>query len=287
VNSEPMGNFENSVHNVKRNKSDDSLKTAPDARVLIVDDNDTNLLVAKSLLKRTLVKTDTCMSGKECIELIGQNIYDIVFLDHMMPEMDGIETLKKIKDEQLGGATKFVILTANAVQGAKQTYLDAGFDDYLSKPINGHDLEECLFRFLDDSLIVGGKKSKKKREERSAEFLPDISAGLANYGNYPASYMNAVYAFCDNNKCNDLELDFSVKDMGSYHVNLKKVISEADALGLSELKEKALLLEAAVEEKDEKRCSEMHKELISIYKNAADNLEAAAEKRLSERDDIN
>ncbi len=121
----------------------------PDAEVLVTDDNEMNLKVAKNLLKLFGVSPDLAASGEKTIEMMRKKHYDIVFLDHMMPKMDGIETLKRLKDESLVSEdTVVVALTANAVNGAKEKYLSAGFDDYLSKPIETDALEEKLARYL-------------------------------------------------------------------------------------------------------------------------------------------
>lgn len=113
--------------------------TAPDAHILVVDDNAMNRKVFMGLLKKTKLKIDEAESGKECINLRRNNKYDIVFLDHMMPEMDGVETLKYMKglEEFVNADTPMIVLTANAISGAKEEYLKAGFNDYLTKPMLG------------------------------------------------------------------------------------------------------------------------------------------------------
>ncbi|MGN0674546.1 MAG: cache domain-containing protein, partial [Oscillospiraceae bacterium] len=256
VNSEPMGNYEQRFKTSSESISENASKTAPDVRILVVDDNETNLLVAKSLLKRTLAKVETAPSGKECIELLRKNIYDIVFLDHMMPEMDGIETLKKIQEEQLAVGTVFVALTANAVHGAKQTYLDAGFDDYLSKPFTGHDIEKCLFSHISRDMIkfaeADGSDTQEENTGSSADVgsALDIEKALSHLDNDTEAYMNAVYDFCDNDRCNDLELDYNFKDFKSYGVNLKKASEGAEKVGLTELAGAAEKLLNAVNSND-------------------------------------
>ena len=115
-----------------------------------------NLKVANNLLKLFNITPDLCASGSETIELMKKNRYDILFLDHMMPKMDGIETLKALKDASLTGDTRIIALTANAVVGAREQYLDAGFDSYLSKPINISELESMLKKHLPEKLIVYG-----------------------------------------------------------------------------------------------------------------------------------
>ena len=123
---------------------------AEDARVLVVDDNIVNLTVIKALLKRSLIKTDTASSGRECIEKTKENKYDIILLDHMMPELDGVDTLKIIRndDENKNKDGIIIVLTANAVAGCKEMYLGYGFDDYFSKPILADDFEELLINHL-------------------------------------------------------------------------------------------------------------------------------------------
>lgn len=128
---------------------------APDARVLIVDDNRPNLLVAEKLLRRTKVVTETAESGAECLKLTMQNYYDVIFMDHMMPEMDGIECMHAIR-AQTGGLcrrTPIVILTANAGSEDRALYRNEGFDGYLLKPIETAALEETLLGVLPEELI--------------------------------------------------------------------------------------------------------------------------------------
>ena len=129
----------------------------------MTDDNTMNIKVANGLLKKFAIKCDSAYSGEETIELVKQKTYDIIFLDHMMPKMDGIETLTILKEQQLiTDQTKIIALTANAIVGAEETYLAAGFDDYLSKPIDMGKLEELLHKYLDASLISYTEKEVKK-----------------------------------------------------------------------------------------------------------------------------
>ena len=134
----------------KREKTKSATFTAPDANVLIVDDNKVNLKVAAGLLKRTSINVETVLSGMESIELVKQNKYDIIFMDHMMPQMDGIETVAQIKelgDFPSKDAT-IIALTANAISGAKEMFLNNGFDDFIAKPIKVNELEEKLLQYL-------------------------------------------------------------------------------------------------------------------------------------------
>ena len=128
---------------------------APKAHVLIVDDNETNLMVAEKLLRETKVQIDTVTSGAECLKKILQNRYDVIFMDHLMPEMDGIECLHAIRN-QTGGLnrnTPVVVLTANAGGEERALYRREGFDGYLLKPVSGIQLETELLRHLPQNLV--------------------------------------------------------------------------------------------------------------------------------------
>lgn len=124
---------------------------APEAHVLVVDDVETNRIVIKELLRVTNINVELAESGEQCLELMNKNRYDIVFLDHMMPGMDGIQTLKCIKmaDNALNKDTPIIVMTANAVTGAKRAYLSEGFDDYISKPIGYIELENIIKKYID------------------------------------------------------------------------------------------------------------------------------------------
>ena len=120
---------------------------APDAKILVVDDVKMNVNVITGLLKKTEVQVVPAYSGKECIEKCEQEKFDIILMDHMMPEMDGIETLEKLKESGLANMP-IIVLTANAIEGMREMYLGKGFTDYLSKPIKADALEETLKRYL-------------------------------------------------------------------------------------------------------------------------------------------
>ena len=129
--------------------------TAEDARILVVDDTEINLRVIKQLLKRIRINIDTASSGKEALELVKENAYDIIFLDHLMPDMDGPETLKMmngLKDNRSSG-TPVIALTSNAMPNARQEYIRIGFKDYLLKPFLPETLENMLFYYISPEKI--------------------------------------------------------------------------------------------------------------------------------------
>ncbi len=150
-NNDPFSNMRNNMNNSENTALDCSSYTA-----LIVDDNVLNIKVAQKTIEKYKFKVDTATSAKSCIEKISNGEkFDIIFMDYMMPEMDGIETLREIKklEKYTKEHTPVIALTANAIQGAQKEYIDAGFDDYLTKPVQGADLERMIVRYLPKELI--------------------------------------------------------------------------------------------------------------------------------------
>jgi len=122
---------------------------APNARILVVDDTKINLKVVTMLLKNTLIQVDTADGGQKSLDMCEDNKYDLIFMDHMMPEMDGIEAFKALRTGKgLNCDTPVVVLTANAILGAREFYLKAGFDDYMAKPVEYSLLESMLRKYL-------------------------------------------------------------------------------------------------------------------------------------------
>ena len=156
VSSSPMGhrNFMVKTTGSRRQKYKQIFE-APDARILVVDDNEMNLMVAKKLLRETQTQVDLAKSGRECLELTRQHFYHVIFMDHMMPEMDGIETLRRVQTQENGLChdTPVIALTANATTDADRIYGEKGFKGYLAKPISGSLLEATLLKFLPEELV--------------------------------------------------------------------------------------------------------------------------------------
>lgn len=123
---------------------------APHARLLIVDDNKMNLKVMQALLKRCAVQLDLANGGEECLQMTRTKKYDLILMDHMMPEPDGIQTLHMLREEKnnSNNTTKVIVLTANAIEGMKEKYLAEGFEDYLSKPIEAEKLESVIAKYI-------------------------------------------------------------------------------------------------------------------------------------------
>lgn len=154
INPEPVGPWEKTGIHKSREKIRERFR-APEAKVLVVDDTKINLKVAVGLLKTLEIKADTALSGMECLEKIQEKRYDIIFMDHMMPEMDGIEATKKIREIE-GEYYKnvpVIALTANAVNGAREMFLEAGFQGFVSKPIDMDELCNCIKKYAQDKVI--------------------------------------------------------------------------------------------------------------------------------------
>lgn len=121
----------------------------PDKRILVVDDVKVNLKVIEGLLKKTQIQIETADGGAKCIEKAYNKKYDVILLDHMMPEIDGEDALKEIKKEGcINHDTPVIVLTAYVMAGARERYIEKGFDDYLSKPVSGEDLEDMLIKYI-------------------------------------------------------------------------------------------------------------------------------------------
>lgn len=156
VNEAPVGSVR---YMIKRDITDKKIYKqsfeAPNAEVLIVDDNEMNLIVARKLLRDTKISVDTALSGRECLEKTRRKFYHVILMDHMMPEMDGEETLKLLRSRVDGFCQKtpVIAVTAHVMSNASEFYESKGFDGYLAKPISGALLEAAMQKFLPAELI--------------------------------------------------------------------------------------------------------------------------------------
>lgn len=184
VDDTPIGDFESKVRQMAENFSYESSFLAPDAKLLVVDDNAVNRRVLRNLLKETQIQVSEADGGAECLRLVQENHYDLIFLDHMMPEMDGVETLHRMRalPEFPCKDTPVVVLTANAITGAKEAYLKEGFDDFLSKPIVPDKLESMIREMLPEELLRKAEPTvQTKDSEARLEELPVVEGLDWNY----------------------------------------------------------------------------------------------------------
>ncbi|MCR4715996.1 MAG: response regulator [Lachnospiraceae bacterium] len=157
VNKKPIGDFDKKYQAyIKSSNKDVKIPKMPEAKILVVDDVEMNIKVFKGLLKKTKAKIDDAISGEECISKVFEKKYDIIFLDHMMPEMDGVETLKHIQnmESHKNVDTPVVVLTANAIAGAREEYMKDGFVDYISKPVQQEELLSMICKYIPSELVI-------------------------------------------------------------------------------------------------------------------------------------
>ena len=239
----------------------------------MVDDADVNLLVFANLLKKTKIKIDTASSGVEMLQMVRMNHYNMIFLDHRMPGMDGIEAFHNMKKmtDGLNFNTPVVALTANAVLGARQLYIDEGFSDYISKPVDTVRLEQVLLEYLPPDLIIKGSDIPEENAEeqvspdkgglRGVEPLPDAGEESDSpYRNIPGIDYDAAVTNCGteetfvqaleifyntlDKKADDIERFEREKDIKNYTILVHALKSAARLVGALDLSEKAKHLEA-------------------------------------------
>lgn len=256
LNWDTMGNFEESYRRTQAEcHREGSSFVAPEARIMVVDDTDMNLTVIKGLLKRTQIHVDTAISGYECLEMAKSTVYDAIFLDHRMPGMDGIETLAELKKltDSLNTDTPVIALTANAVAGARELYRQAGFDDYMTKPIDTRRLEECLLSFLPAEKVQQEVKGEVEISEEVT--LPDwlnnvhgldTKSGIKHCGSVEA-YLSALTVFAESLPGTVMEIKrfWEAKDWANYTTKVHALKSTARVAGFPLLSERARRLEDA------------------------------------------
>ncbi len=192
MDKKPIGDM-NALVTKKENReqSSEGIFTAPNAKILIVDDNSMNLVVMKSLLKRTEMSVDTAKSGKECLEITKHTKYHIILMDHMMPELDGVETLHILREDMSNPNQNTVViaLTANAIAGCREEYLAYGFNDYIAKPIEAQKLDEMLIQHLPEKIVnhIG----------QDDVLTIDHKVGMAYAFDSEEMYHDVLVAFCD------------------------------------------------------------------------------------------
>ncbi len=240
---EPLGDYEEACRSsIAKQKKEKAHFAAPDAVVLVVDDTPMNLMVFKSLLKRTAVQIDTAASGDEGLALAYDKKYDMIFLDHMMPEKDGIETLHELRAETENPnlQTPAVCLTANAISGAREQYLAAGFDDYLTKPIDADHLEEMLMQYLPKEKLRepdGGEEGKETPSPALPGWLRgidglDAEGGLSHCGS-EETYLDTLTIYAKNapDSADEIETLWRSGDLANTTVKVHAIKSLSRAVG--------------------------------------------------------
>lgn len=177
VDDSPVGNFSRKMDTlIDEIPQTQETLLAPEAKILVVDDVDMNLKVFCGLLKQTQIQIDTVSSGYKALEMVCTKKYHIIFLDHMMPQMDGLETfkaMKELKDNQ-NTETPVIMLTANAIVGVREKYVQEGFSDYLSKPVQRMQLQNTIRKYLPKEYILDSEEDIEKKENHNVTTSPDL-----------------------------------------------------------------------------------------------------------------
>ena len=232
--------------------------TAPDATIMVVDDTPMNLQVICGLLKGNDINIDTAENGEECISLFEQNAYDLIFLDQRMPNMDGVETLQKLKtaDPKKFGKTPVICLTANVLSGAREQMLNEGFDDYLTKPVNLYDMERMLLKYLPAEKIRKISVSENPEDDGIPAPLKSIDAldtdkGL-DYCGDAEDYIDALDVFraSVNERITQIENHLAFNEYDKLSLLLHSLKSTSGAIGAIQLSELAARIESAAKDDD-------------------------------------
>ncbi len=291
VDKTPIGNYrEQNLGQLISDKKNKIYFNAAGAKILVVDDNSMNLKVIRGILKFNEIVPDLADSGEKCLELVAKNRYDLIFLDHMMPEMDGIETLKKIKAEHLADNTIIIALTANAISGAREFYLESGFNDYLSKPVNPNDLDLILQKYL--SKILENRKIqpvKKVEEIKTAETIPEVEetadtlkhfekkllaeicpeinldAAMACCMDSREFFIEMVQEFFNGNKIAEINKTYAAEDWKNYRILVHALKSTSLVIGAEIFSEKAKAQEFAAKDNRLEDLKKNHSEFIISY----------------------
>ena len=294
VDSKPVGDFKKRYqHSVNISERKENSIVAPDAHILVVDDVEINLKVIKGLLKKTHIQIDTVRSGMECLQSVKKNHYDIIFLDHMMPEMDGLETLQqmKIMSDNLNKSTPVIMLTANATRGARQEYINAGFTDYLTKPVKEESLQAMLKKYLDVNLYskpdadhskldaqvnsnpVDSQSGKDRNVLQCLKEMPelDVQTGL-KYCMDEEIYQEMLYEYIKADNVEAIDQLFAAQDWKNYITAVHALKSTSLTIGAVSLSESAKALEFAGKDEKMDYIKDNHKSVMEQYQSLLNKL---------------
>ena len=243
VDEAPLGNFRERLAQADNKKNGRTDYVLPNVKILVVDDSEINLKVFTGLLKQTQMQITAVLSGRECLQQLKENTYDLVFLDHMMPEMDGIETLHAIKEEKLCEGTPIIMLTANAIVGDKERYLQEGFDDFLSKPIIPDKLDRMILKHLDKQQEILPLDTLRTRFPEI-----DFDAGMLTCGGDEALYAELFRDFVELEIVDQLQQFYEKGDFKNYCIRIHGFKNSAYSIGAKEIGDLAFEMEQMTRE---------------------------------------
>lgn len=271
-----IGNVNNLDRSTQKKKPSDALFEAPDAHILVVDDNSMNLAVIKGLLKHNLIHIDTATSGIEALSLMKDNYYDIVLMDHMMPAMDGIETLNIMRADVncLCNNTCVIALTANAIAGSHDLYIGYGFNDYLSKPIDPSVLEETLLKHLPYKLINNHKGGNSMSGYETD--IIDKAVGLEYCGNSDELYDIIIATYYEQglNYVGQVKKYYEAKDWHNYRIVVHALKSSSMNIGAANFSAESLKQENAAKEENTAYITETFDEYYNRLLSLMDKVKA-------------
>lgn len=285
---EVIGNFQERIQQLGEEYHYQTSFTAPEAKILVVDDNDINRSVFINLLKKTQIQVTDADSGEKCLELIAGEHFDLIFMDHMMPGLNGVETLHRMKEqkENLCQGVPVIVLTANAVTGAKETYLQEGFDDFLSKPIIPEKLERMIQKYLLDMVTEASpqlEENTEKTDFSTFEELPELEDfdwqhAKSYFPNVQLlkEILKDFYASLekDHKQLNEWLPHIAEPDiLDLYRIQVHALKSTSASVGATSLSDLAKLLEAAAKEHDIDKIQVFHPILMEEMINHRARLE--------------
>ena len=275
VNNEPIGDYKKRIKRSYRRRNKYTFPSMPKAEILVVDDYEMNLMVAKNLMKVYDFVPDVVQSGREAITRAEEKEYDVIFMDHMMPDLDGLQTLDILKEQgYLGPRTKVIALTANAIAGAKEYYISKGFDDYLTKPIDAEALEDMLLKYMPKKKILK-KAISDVKHDRTLTSNDDERQALIK-----------IFVSTIDESAKKLDEFKEKSDIKNYTIKVHGLKSTARLIGEMSISKKAEALEKAGNAGDWDYIETHHKELIDEYLSIRNTYEGqkSAKKPLDESD---
>ena len=297
INASPLGDFQEQYDKSVRNSISYREKfIAPLAKILVVDDNAMNLAVAQDLLRKTKLQIDVASSGGECLEMLKRKEYHMICMDHMMPVMDGVQTLHAIRELEDNPSRNIpvIALTANAVVGAKEFYLKAGFEDYLSKPIEPDKLEDILIQYLPKELVYltddeeisveSDDNEAGLNEEKLTDMGINAANGLKYMGGSRSLYEKVLRDFREilHEKEEQLKSMLAKEDVSGYAIIVHALKGNARNVGADELAEEAFELEKKSKAGKLEEVEVQSPILFSMMRTLGENLDRYLETEASE-----
>ncbi len=254
---------------------------APNCHILAIDDNRENLTVIKMLLERTMITVDTALDGKTATDMVDKRDYDLIFLDYMMPDMDGIETLKALREKGLPESTPVIALTAEALAGSEEKFLAAGFTSYLSKPVSWHDLEKTLISLLPKDKVTINSVSEevipdeevKSLSEKVRKYDINLESGISYLSGSITRFCSLAEIFADGYEKNHEKVrNLFDTDYTSLAFEVHSLKSASKGVGALSLFEQANELEKRLHDKDYEYAANAKELLLFEWKRAADGM---------------